>query len=301
MLKRFRDWVHRYPNLYCPLMYVWRKLASCIPAGLYIKCKYARVLGKKLNLDEPKTYNEKIQYLKLYWRDSLAICCSDKLRVREYVSAKIGKKYLNKLIAVYDSPNDVKWESLPSKFVVKLSHDSGSVIICKDKTNFDIKATVQRFAWRIRINFGKLVKEWVYASIPPKVLVEKYLGEVKDYKVFCFDGVPRLIQVDVDRFKNHRRNFYTTNWDFLNFSVLYPNDSNALEPKPSCLDEMLRCSSILSKPFPHVRVDWYIKDNALIFGEMTFFHGSGYEVFSNEEWAIKMGDWLELPSKSYIP
>lgn len=249
--------------------------------------------NKPLNLNNPTTFNEKIQWLKLYYRNPLLTICSDKLRVRDYVKEKIGVRYLNELLKIYNHPREINWFELPRQFVLKLNHDSGSVAIIKDKNTANKEKVTKKLSYRYRINYGKFNQEWGYINIKPKVLlVEKYLGEVRDYKVFCFNGVPKMIQVDLDRFTNHTRNLYTTNWEWIDLGILYPKNPSQIEERPICLEEMLEMSKRLSSPFPHVRVDWYIVDCRPIFGEMTFYHGSGYEQFDNQDWEYIMGEWI---------
>lgn len=296
----FIDLIKKNELIYYKIKFLRYLISILIPAKLDIYIKWRYRLNKKLNLSNPITFNEKIQYLKLYWRDTLAVKCSDKIEVRKYVREKIGNKYLNEIIFIFNSPKEIKWEDLPSKFVIKLSHDSGSTIICKDKNKLNIKKVLHKINYHYLIKYNYLTKEWNYEGIKPKIIVEKYLGEVKDYKVFCFNGVPKLIQVDIDRFNNHTRNIYTPDWKWVDLSILYPNSKDNIEEKPSCLEEMLNLSAILAKPFFHVRVDWYICENCIKFSELTFFHGSGFEPFDDENWELIMGRWIKLPKRHQI-
>ena len=263
----------------------------------YIKKEWKKNFGTDLNLNNPITYNEKLQWEKIYSYNELAQQCADKLKVLDYVKNNIGEQYIKKPIKIYGSIKEINFEELPNKFVIKANHDSGSVLVVKDKNNIDY-TKLKFLEMRLKINYGCLSKEWIYDNIKPKLFVEEYLEsedgkDLKDYKVFCFNGEPKLIQVDLERFKEHKRNFYDLEWNRLDLAIQYPN-ANYDVKKPKLLDEMLKLSSILSKPFNHVRVDWFIYRDKLLFGEMTFFHGSGFERFNSYEWERRMGSWFEV-------
>lgn len=296
MYKKIINVIKKNQNLYYFLAYIKYIFRSNLPTVVNIYLLWYKHFGfKRLNIKNPKTFNEKIQWLKLFYKNPLMTKCADKFQVREYVAEKIGYNYLNELIAVYESPEKINWDKLPKEFVIKLTHDSGSVVICRDKENIDRNYIVRLLKYKMKMNYAKFSKERCYIDIKPRVVIEKYFGEVKDYKVFCFYGKPKMIQVDIDRFTRHVRNLYTPEWEWIDLSILYPKDPSRIEAKPKVLEEMLSLSSMLSEPFPHVRVDWYIVKDKLIFGEMTFYHGSGFEPFDNEEWEYKMGEWLVLP------
>ena len=240
------------------------------------------------------------QWLKLNWKDPLATKCADKYLVREIVKEKIGEEYLNDLIGVYDSVDEIDIDKLPSKFVLKGTHGSGFNIICKDKTKMNWKEEFKKMERWLKRNYYLKKREWVYKDIKPRIICEKYLeekeaGELKDYKVFCFDGEPKLIQVDFDRFKEHKRNLYTLDWEFIDAEIKYHSDKTVIIRKPKILQEMLELSKVLSHGFPHVRVDFYYCENKIIFGELTFFHGSGMELFSPDHFELKLGSFLKLP------
>lgn len=209
---------------------------------------------------------------------------------------------MNDLIGVYESIDDIDMDELPDKFVLKGTHGSGFNIICKDKCNMKWDEEFKKMKRWLRINYYLQNREWVYKDIKPRIICEKYLeefetGELRDYKIFCFNGDPKVIEVDFERFKNHKRNFYDLDWNFINGKISYPNDISVNIQKPEKLSEMLDLSRILSAGFPHVRVDFYYLNNQIIFGELTFFHVSGMGKFDPEEFEITMGKWLELPKK----
>lgn len=287
-------WLIKYIRL--RLLMVFGKMIS---DERYIRIQYRLRTGKKLNLSCPRLYNEKMQYFKLHCHDDQYHALSDKCEVREWVKSKIGDKYLTKVYGVYNTAEEIPFEALPEKFVMKLTNGSGFNYICEKKTDEEIKKIKQRFHMWLKLDFYMLGREWIYKGIKNRILCEEYLDSgsqygLIDYKVFCFDGIPKLIQVDFDRFSDHKRNFYTPDWDFIDETVAYPNDRNADISMPPTLGEMLEAAGRLSQGFQQVRVDFYSIGNRLIFGEMTFSHGAGYLRFDSEEFEQKMGDWWNL-------
>lgn len=274
-------------------------VGKCISDEKYIRKQYKSRTGKVLNLQNPRLYNEKVQYTKLFFRDEQIKSLVDKYEVREFVRTRIGEQYLTKLYGVYNSANEICFEKLPEKFVVKLTNGSGYNMICKDKDPKTIKKVKSRFKKWLKVDFYMLGREWAYKDVKNRIICEEYLESnepygLNDYKVFCFNGEPKLIQVDYARFTEHKRNLYTPQWEFINEKVAYDNDPNADIPKPKNLEEMLDCARKLSKDFPHVRVDFYSVKERLVFGEMTFYHGAGYLHFENENYEKKLGDFWEL-------
>lgn len=267
-----------------------------------IKKRYRDRLRREVELENPVKYNDKLQWLKLNWYDPLAIKCADKYAVREFVKDRIGEKYLNELYGVYESVDEIDLDSLPDQFVLKGTHGSGFNIICKDKSKMDWKKEFKKMERWLKKNYFWRTREWVYRDIKPRIICEKYLeqpeyGELRDYKIFCFNGKPRLIQVDFNRFTNHKRNIYDLDWNFKDVQIVYSSDKNEAIKKPARLDKMLELAQKLSEGFPHVRVDFYYCKNRIIFGELTFFPGSGRKEIKPEDFEIQMGKWLELPSK----
>lgn len=262
----------------------------------YIKRQYKSRTGKILDLQNPTLYNEKVQYTKLYFRDKRIKVLVDKYGVREFVKNTIGEKYLTKLYGVYDNVDEIPFDKLPEKFVIKLTNGSGYNIICENKTKKKIKIIKNRFKKWLKVDFYMLGREWAYKDVKNRIICEEFLESdepygLNDYKVFCFNGEPKMIQVD---YAKHKRNLYTPNWEFIDERVAYENDPNAEISKPKNLSEMLDCASKLSKGFPHVRVDFYSINERLVFGEMTFYHGAGYLHFENENFEKKLGDYWEL-------
>jgi len=273
-----------------------------IPDALYLKIIYRAETGKRLDLKHPKTYNEKLQWLKLYDRRPEYTMMVDKYEVRKYVAEKIGEEYLIPLIGVYDSVDEIPWEELPDKFVLKCTHGSGSNIICSNKRKLDIEEAKKKLRKWMKKNWYWFGREWVYNNINPRIVCEKFMvdesgEELKDYKIFCFNGEPKLIQVDFDRFKGHKRNIYDLDWDFVDLTIKYPRDPNRTIARPDKLDEMLNIARKMSAGIPHVRVDLYSIGDKIYFGELTFTHGSGYEPFYPESYNELFGSWLKLPKR----
>lgn len=276
----------------------------CVTDKQLVTRKFKKYTGREVVLDAPIKYNDKLQWLKLYWRDPKATLCADKYEVRKIVEATIGAQYLNDLIGVYNRVEDIDLDRLPNSFVLKGTHGSGFNIICKNKKDLDWpKAQKQMRHW-LKRNYHWSKREWVYKEIKPRIVCEKYLeemdvGELRDYKIFCFNGEPKVIEVDFDRFIAHKRNIYDLDWHLLKGEIKYPSDPNYIVERPEKLEEMLALSRVLAQGFPHVRVDFYIVEDQLYFGELTFFHESGTGAFKPEAFEIEMGNWIELPKRKH--
>lgn len=277
------------------LMFIFRNVSD----STYIKWQYRLRTGRRLDLETPVLYNEKVQYSKLNCRDAGLKKLVDKAEVRSFVNAAIGEKYLTRLYGVYDSVDDINFDDLPDRFVIKLTNGSGFNYICRKKTESEAARIRRMFRRWLRIDYFALGREWAYKDVRNRIICEELLETddprgVCDYKVFCFDGIPRFIQVDFDRFGKHRRNIYTPDWEFLNERIEYENDPDAVFPKPMKLQEMLECARRLSAGFKHVRTDFFIIDTRLVFSEMTFYHGAGYLRFGSEAFERQLGDYWVL-------
>ncbi|MBD7909419.1 ATP-grasp fold amidoligase family protein [Sporosarcina gallistercoris] len=273
-----------------------------IPDTLFLRLQYKYHLGESLNLVNPKTFNEKIQWLKLYDRNEEYINLVDKYSVRKYISKTIGENYLIPLLGIYESVDEINWDDLPNKFVLKCTHGSSSNIICKNKSELNIKESKKLLQNWMKKNWFWYGREWPYKMVKPRIICEKYMvdeskNELKDYKFFCFNGEPKIIQVDYNRYSGHKRNLYDINWSYIDASIGVPSDSNVMIKRPEKLDEMLKLAKILAKNYPHVRVDFYFSNNEIFFGEMTLYHGSGFEIFKPESLGGKMGGWINLNRK----
>lgn len=269
-----------------------------------LKKKFKERVGRELELEEPIKFNDKLQWLKLNWYDSMAKQCADKYAVRKIIEERIGCQYLNEMYGVYESVDEIDLNILPNKFILKCTHGSGFNIICKDKSNMNWEEEFKKIKRWLKKNYYLENKEWVYKNINPRIICEKYLNQgsgddLRDYRFFCFNNEPKFISVDfnITDKKKTRRNLYDLKWNLMDAEISYPKEKNIKVDKPEKFEEMLELSRKLSTGFPHARVDFYYIENRIIFGEITFFHQSGMGKISPEEFEITMGYWLELPKK----
>ena len=283
---------------------IYRKICVCfgkyISDKTYLKLLYETRIGKKLNLKNPITFDEKLQWLKLYDRRDEYTVWADKYEVRNYVAEKLGEQYLIPLLGVWNSADELKLDDLPEQFVLKCTHDSASVCICTNKKNFDWNAAMDKLQKSLNQNYYWHSREWPYKNITPRIIAEAYMTdesgtELKDYKIYTFGGEPYLIQVDFDRFHNHRRNLYTTEWEYIDETIEYSKDPNVKIAKPEHLEEMLECSRKLAVGTISLRTDFYSINGKIYFGEITFYQEAGFAHFEHEEFAKKLGDQIKLP------
>lgn len=269
---------------------------------IYLKIFYKHKIGQTLDFNNPVMFNAKIQWLKLYNRKSIYTSMVDKIEVKNIVSKYIGEKYIIKTIGCFNRFEDINFDKLPEKFVLKTNHDSGGILICTDKRKIDFNKEKKKFNKRLKKNYYYEGREWPYKNVKPRILVEEYMADVEgkelnDYKVYVFNGKAKCIHVDYDRFTNHRRNFYDCDWNYLPFTTLYPTDPHYIIERPKKLDEMIKLAETITKNIqspPFLRVDFYIIKGNLYFGETTFYHGSGFEQFYPADWGKTLGNWLSL-------
>lgn len=283
-----------------------RGLLNWMPDWMYLKIMYYARLDKRLNLANPHTFNEKLQWIKLYDRRPVYTMMVDKYEVKKYVSSLIGEKYIIPTYGVWKSFDEIDFGQLPNQFVLKCTHDSGGLIICRDKEQLSICDTKKKINDCMKKNFYWHGREWPYKDVNPRIIAEKYMvdesgNDLKDYKVMCFNGVPRLIELHKGRFTDHQtQDFYDTNWNKTTISQngtsTYQVSSDTV-PCPNTLDEMLSLSAVLSKGIPHVRVDWYSIVDRLYFGELTFFDGSGFDPYDDPNDDELLGSWITLPNR----
>ena len=254
--------------------------------------------GHLPNLKAPKSFNEKIQWLKLNYRDPLIQKCANKLLVREYVKNCCGPEILVPLVGCYESVEEIRFEDLPQRFVCKASHGSGWNIVATDKAKLNWAVESQKLKKWMATDFSTIGREWAYKNSPKKILIEEFLDgpdgqSPYDYKIFCFNGTPRFVQVDTDRFSEHRRSFYDLNWQQLSFGLEYPIETRVL-PRPMGLDKMIEIAKKLSKPFPFVRCDLYDCKGQVYFGELTFYPEKGTGRFNPRKADNDVGAMLSL-------
>jgi len=275
-----------------------------LPDDYFLKIAYRIKLGKKLNLSNPTTYTEKLQWSKLYYRNDLLTTCCDKFAVRKYVEEKVGAQYLIPLVGYYSDFSEISLEELPSKCVIKGSHGSGMNHLIFDKGAANWKKIKSDFCSWLRFNQFYHSREWQYKNVPPGIIIEEMLlddhGSVpSDIKIHCFrqkDGsIKQIIQLDADRFGSHKQNYYTVDWELLDLSFTNNNfkvdlDENRITP-PKNLPEMLNIARVLSSDFPYVRVDLFTLKGSIYFGELTFHHQTGLTRPSGD-WDLKLGEML---------
>lgn len=269
-----------------------------IPDALYLKIIYRAETGKRLDLKHPKTYNEKLQWLKLHDRKPEYPRYVDKYEVRKHIADRIGEDYLIPLIGLFESVEEIPWEELPNSFVLKCTHGSGSNIICPDKRNLDIENAKKKLRKWMNHSWYWFGREWPYKHIKPRIICEEYISDKDitpdDYKVLCFNGKARLIEVHIDRHGDHRQDIYDTEWRKTDILWGFPNSDSAVN-KPSQFEKMIAFSERLAEGIIHLRVDWYSVYERLYFSEMTFYDGSGFAVFEREEDDLLLGGWINLP------
>lgn len=272
-----------------------------LPDKLYIKLLYRYKMGRLLDLYNPHRFTEKLQWLKLYNRNPLYTKLVDKEAVKDYVSKKIGDDYIIPTLGVWNSFDDINFDELPNKFVLKTTNGGGSigVVICKDKDKLNKTKAKQNIELGLKLNLYRKLREWPYKGVKPRIIAEQMLedasGDLHDYKFYCFNGDPKFLLVSSDRFTNHNFNYFDLNFNKMNITSAMGAQSSTLPEKPGTLDEMKEIAKKLCQGIPHVRIDLYSCNGHVYFGEMTFFDSSGYDNFSSDEWDLKVGSWLHLP------
>ncbi|MFK7833402.1 MAG: ATP-grasp fold amidoligase family protein [Winogradskyella sp.] len=285
-------------HLLRPFYKVYEYGIRCIPDKQFIKWYFKRYMGYSIDLDNPKTLNEKITWLKLYDRNDLHTLVADKYTVRSYVEEKIGKEYLIPLIYQTKNPSDLIPENFPDcSFIIKNNHDSGGYEIVKDKSLVDWPEVQKRFKRSLKDNFYYSTREWQYKNIEPRVIVEELLttedGEIpNDYKFHCFNGKLAFVHVDIARFGDRRRNLYDANWNFI--PCVWQYENGEMEEKPELFEKMKSLAETIAKDFIYSRVDFYAVKGKIYFGEITFHHHSGTQKFKTEGCDLKFGQLLNL-------
>ncbi len=266
-----------------------------------LKKLYKNAMGKDLNLENPTTYNEKIQWLKLYNRKSEYTMMVDKYEVKRYVANLIGEEYIIPTLGVWDKFDDIDFDSLPNQFVLKCTHDSGGLVICRDKSKFDKKAVRKRIEKSLKYNYYWSRREWPYKNVKPRIIAEAYMEdsktqELRDYKFFAFDGRVKALFIASDRSnptEETKFDFFDACFNHLPLTNGHLN-ATVLPEKPQNFELMKDLSAKLSEGIPHARIDFYEVDGKVYFGEITFFHWSGLTPFDPEEWDTVFGSWIDL-------
>lgn len=263
----------------------------------YLKLIYRLRMGKKLNLDNPQTFTEKLQWLKLYDHNPQYSRMADKLKMRDYVQSKIGEGHTTKIIGVFDKWEEIDFDKLPNSFVIKTTHDSGSYVICKDKTLLNKKEAKKKIKRSLKRNYYKTTREWQYKDIKPQILIEEYLNDgqnnLTDYKFFCFNGKCEFLYIMQEVAEGPTQVILDTNFNRLPF-CMDDEPSEIMPTKPECLDEMISYAETLSQGTAFLRVDMYLVNNKVYIGELTFYHYGGFIPFNPPEWDLKLGKKISL-------
>ena len=283
----------------------------CCPDKIYLNRKFREVFGRNINWKNPTTFNEKLQWLKIYDRNPLYTKLVDKYEVRKYIAEKIGEQYLIPCLGVWDRFEDIDFDQLPDQFVLKCTHDSHSVIICKDKSKFDYAEAQKSLTAHLKRNFHYNAREWPYKNVKPRIIAEKYMTEEQkeecaasvpendaliDYKYFCFDGIPKFMYISNDAGADPRTDFFDMEYKHLPFCMKDP-PSDILPPQPKHFEKMEKLAKVLAQGLPHVRVDFYCVGDKIYVGELTFYHCSGFSTISPPKWDRIIGEYLKLPNK----
>ena len=279
------------------------KLFQVLPDTIYLKLIYRLYVGKKLNLKNPKTYSEKLQWLKIHDRKPHYTKFVDKYDVKRHVANLVGEEYIIPNIGVWESFDEIDFDSLPNQFVLKCTHDSGSVVICKDKNSFDYEKAKAKLSAKFNTNLFYHSREWPYKNVKPRILAEAYMEdsstqELRDYKFYCFKGEAKFLYVSRGLSGSHNdaeMSFYDLNWEKTPFQR---DDYRALSvapQKPVGFETMIKLANRLSAGIPFLRVDLYEVNGRVYFSEMTFYPGSGFTPFASDEWEDTIGGWITLP------
>lgn len=278
--------------------------APLLSDEFFLKQMFKLCIGHPLNLNSPRTFNEKLQWLKLYNRRPEYTQMVDKVEAKKYAAAIIGEEHIIPTLAVYDRVEDIDFEALPNKFVLKCNHNSGlGMYVCKDKNSMDEALVKKNLHKGLKEDYYTYSREWPYKNVKRRIIAEKYmedaaLHELRDYKFFCFNGKVKVFKIDFDRHIEHRANYYDTGGNLLPFGELIcmPEPDRQIEI-PGSLPKMISLAEKLADGCPFMRVDFYECCGKVYFGEITFFPASGTGQFVPEEWDYKLGEWLALPEK----
>lgn len=275
-----------------------------LPDSLYLKIMFRLKMGYKLNLKKPQTFNEKLQWLKLYNRKPEYTRMVDKSEAKTVAENILGKGYVIPTLGVWNKFEEIDFNSLPDSFVLKTTNGGGGggVIICRDKSKLNLASAAERLKSSLKANIYRHLKEWPYKNVKPRIIAEKFMvdesGELRDYKFYCFNGEPKVFLVASERFSGHRTYFDYFDMEGNHLPFTQGGMNNPVTPAlPSTFEEMKQVAKKLSHGLPHVRIDLYSVDEKVYFGEFTFFDSSGFEKFTPKEWDEIFGSWVGLPSK----
>lgn len=289
------------PQKFC--LAILTHFGTWLPDALYLKIMFRLKMGYCLDLKTPKTFNEKLQWLKLYNRKPEYTLMVDKFEAKRIATRILGKEYVIPTIGVWDKFDDIDFSLLPDSFVLKSTNGGGGggVVICRDKNVFDKSSAAKRLNSSLKTSIYKHLKEWPYKNVKPRILAEIFMvdesGELRDYKFYCFNGEPKVFLVASERFSRHRTYFDYFDMDGNHLPFTQGGMNNPVTPElPATFEEMKKIARKLSQGIPHVRIDLYSVGNKVYFGEYTFFDSSGFEKFTPKEWDDIFGNWVSLPT-----
>ena len=267
----------------------------------FLKKVFPKYMGYPLDLENPKTFSEKLQWLKVNYREPIQTVMVDKYEAKLFIAQRVGDQYIIPTLAVWDSVEDIDLDALPNQFVLKCTHDSGGIVICKDKSSFDFEAAKAKLSASLHRDYSRIAREWPYKDVPRRIIAEEYLSElgsneILDYKMYCFHGEPKLTVVCSNRFSKTgtRMNFYDIDWEPMGIHFGHYPPLSTEFPLPVTYDEMKCLTAELSKDCPFLRVDFYEIKGCLYIGELTFFPGAGFEKFRPMSKDYELGEWLHL-------
>lgn len=270
-----------------------------MPDRMYLQCRYFGYNGSWLNLKKPERFNEKLQWLKLYYRKVEFAQMVDKVEAKKYVASIIGEEYVIPTIGVWNSFEEIEFEQLPKQFVLKTTHDSGGVVLVENKNEIIYEKVQKKINKSLCRTYYKIGREWVYKSVKPRIVVEKFMGSnLQDYKLFCFNGEVRMTLVCSERFTDSGlcEDFFDNDWKHMDLKRPKHDNLQRVINKPQNFELMKRLAEKLAVGIPFVRIDFYEIEEKVYFGEITFYPASGFEGFEPVEWDEILGRWLELPS-----
>jgi len=302
-MNKFFDYLFHKPRLL--MAGVWRRVGKAVPDEPYLKVMFRILMGKKLDFKNPKTFSEKLQWLKLYDRRPEYVRMVDKYAAKEYVAGIIGEEYIIPTLGVWNRPEDIDWDSLPDQFVLKCTHDSGGLVICKDKSKLDKEAAIKKLNHGLKQEYFKVWREWPYKDVPKRIIAEKYISpepdlkDLPDYKWYCFNGEPKYCQVIQNRSAREMIDFFDTEWNHQEFIGLNQDAIHAevLPKRPSDLEDQIRVARELSKNMLYARIDLFHTGEKTYFGEITLYPASGFGSFKPEQYNELLGSMLQLSGK----
>lgn len=276
-----------------------RGLLNWLPDKPCLYLLYWARMGKRLNLKNPRTFNEKQQWLKLYNRKDIYTQMVDKYEAKHFIASRIGREYVIPTLGVWERFEDIDFDALPEQFVLKSTHDSGCFVICREKGSLDLAKAREKIERSLKRNYYFHAREWPYKNVKPRIIAEEYVEDtandaLTDYKFYCYDGVPQIMYISKDHAQDPRTDFFDMEFNHLPIRGGEPH-ADVVPEKPAQFEKMREFAAVLSKDVPFLRVDFYEVNGRVYVGELTFFDVAGFDLHEPKEWDLQMGDWIRLP------